>query len=139
MEEAVQHLTKWKKELKSSTPHIAIQFVVFKSNEHQIADVKALKHKWSVDEIKIKTAQFYEYENGNELMPEDLTYARYKKNNEGKYEMKNTLEDSCWKMWHSCVVTWDGKVVPCCFDKDAHHVLGNVSENTFEKVWKSNA
>lgn len=137
VEEGVQNLVKWKKELQSSTPHIIIQFVVFKSNEHQINDVKALKQKWGVDEVKLKTAQFYEYENGNELMPENLTYSRYAKNNDGTYQMKNTLENSCWKMWHSCVITWDGKVVPCCFDKDAHYVLGNVSENTFEKVWRS--
>jgi radical SAM protein with 4Fe4S-binding SPASM domain len=39
-------------------------------------------------------------------------------------------------MWHSNVVTWDGKVLPCCFDKDAQHTLGNLNEETMNKVWE---
>jgi radical SAM protein with 4Fe4S-binding SPASM domain len=38
-------------------------------------------------------------------------------------------------MWHSCVITWDGKVVPCCFDKDAHFVLGDLNEHSFKEIW----
>jgi radical SAM protein with 4Fe4S-binding SPASM domain len=38
-------------------------------------------------------------------------------------------------MWHSCVITWDGKVVPCCFDKDAHHQLGNLQGKTLKEIW----
>ena len=42
-------------------------------------------------------------------------------------------------MWHSCVITWDGKVVPCCFDKDAHHQLGSMEELNFNQVWRGEA
>jgi radical SAM protein with 4Fe4S-binding SPASM domain len=39
-------------------------------------------------------------------------------------------------MWNSCVITWDGKVVPCCFDKDAAHSLGEAGKNQhFENIW----
>ena len=62
-------------------------------------------------------------------------YSRYKKNGDGKFSIKNELLDHCWKMWHSCVITWDGKVVPCCFDKDAHFVLGDLNQNTFKEIW----
>ena len=41
-------------------------------------------------------------------------------------------------MWSSCVITWDGLVVPCCFDKDAKHQLGNLKTEDFKTVWKSN-
>jgi radical SAM protein with 4Fe4S-binding SPASM domain len=41
-------------------------------------------------------------------------------------------------MWSGCVITWDGKIVPCCFDKDASHQLGSISEQTFSSIWKSN-
>jgi radical SAM protein with 4Fe4S-binding SPASM domain len=40
-------------------------------------------------------------------------------------------------MWSGSVLTWDGKVVPCCFDKDASHVLGNVTDQHFRGIWKS--
>jgi len=42
-------------------------------------------------------------------------------------------------MWHSCVITWDGRVVPCCFDKDASHSMGELSEQSFEQVWQGKA
>jgi radical SAM protein with 4Fe4S-binding SPASM domain len=42
-------------------------------------------------------------------------------------------------MWNSCVITWDGRVVPCCFDKDAHHVLGDLKKQSFREVWHSKA
>jgi radical SAM protein with 4Fe4S-binding SPASM domain len=40
-------------------------------------------------------------------------------------------------MWHSCVLTFDGRVVPCCFDKDAHYTLGKVGEVSFKSIWQS--
>ncbi len=135
--EGTKNVVKWKKALKSSTPHVVFQFLVVKPNEHQTEEVKKLGAELGVDEVKFKTAQIYDFENGNELIPENDKYSRYKKGMDGKYRIKNPLDDQCWKMWHSCVITWDGKVVPCCFDKDAHHVLGNISRDALTDVWKS--
>ena len=53
--------------------------------------------------------------------------------------IKNNLENSCWKLWHSCVITWDGKVLPCCFDKDAQHQLGDLTTHTFAQIWENEA
>jgi radical SAM protein with 4Fe4S-binding SPASM domain len=39
-------------------------------------------------------------------------------------------------MWSGSVLTWDGKVVPCCFDKDAQHVLGSIETSNFQTIWK---
>ncbi len=128
-----------KKELKSSTPHVIFQFLVVRPNEHQIDEVQQLGKEIGVDEVKFKTAQIYDYEEGNDLIPTIDKYSRYKQQSDGKFTIKNKLLDHCWKMWHSCVITWDGKVVPCCFDKDAHHVMGECSEQTFEEIWNSDA
>ena len=46
---------------------------------------------------------------------------------------KNGLNNYCWKLWHANVITWDGLVVPCCFDKDAMHRLGNLKPNHSNK------
>ena len=40
-------------------------------------------------------------------------------------------------MWHSAVITWDGTVVPCCFDKDAKHPMGSLLNNSFDTIWSS--
>jgi radical SAM protein with 4Fe4S-binding SPASM domain len=35
------------------------------------------------------------------------------------------------------VITWDGTVVPCCFDKDAQHRMGDLKTGTFSELWRS--
>jgi radical SAM protein with 4Fe4S-binding SPASM domain len=134
--EGAKNVIRWKRELRSQTPHVIFQFLVVGHNEHQLNDVKKLSAEIGVDEVKFKTAQIYNFENGSELIPKNPKYSRYKKNADGKYSIKNGLADHCWKMWHSCVITWDGKVVPCCFDKDAHYVLGDLTQKSFQEIWQ---
>ena len=134
--EGTKNIVRWKRELKSKTPHVIFQFLVVKPNEHQIDEVNNLWTELCVDEVAFKTSQIYDYPQGSDLIPTIDRYSRYKKNNDGTYQIKNELLNHCWKMWHSCVITWDGKVVPCCFDKDAHYVLGDLNHQTFEEIWR---
>lgn len=135
--EGTKNIIEAKRELKSNTPHIVFQFLVVKPNEHQLEDVKKLAHELGVDEVVFKTAQVYDFEKGNPLIPDNIKYSRYKKNADGTYSIKNKLLNQCWRMWSSCVVTWDGVVVPCCFDKDAKHQLGDLKTQSFKELWKS--
>ncbi len=135
--EGTKEILLQKKLLKSKTPHVVWQFVVFKPNQHQIEAVKKLGKELGVDEVKIKTAQIYDFKNGSNLIPEIETYSRYKKNKEGNFEIKNKLLNQCWRMWQGCVITWDGKIVPCCFDKDAKYKLGNLDNQSFKDIWFS--
>lgn len=137
--EGTKNLLKWKRELKSTTPHVIFQFLVVRPNEHQIDEVLQLAKQLGVDEVRLKTAQIYDYEHGSPLMPENEKYSRYVKQPDGTYKIKNAYENHCWKMWHSCVVTWDGKVVPCCFDKDAQHTMGDLSHTPFKQIWNNTA
>ncbi len=134
--EGTKNIIRWKRELKSKTPHIIFQFLVVKPNEHQIGDVYKLAAELGVDEVRLKTAQIYDFENGSDLLPTIDKYARYKKGKDGKYFIKNNMTNHCWKLWHSCVITWDGAVVPCCFDKDAKHKLGDLKQTSFKELWQ---
>jgi radical SAM protein with 4Fe4S-binding SPASM domain len=135
--EGARNVVEWKRKLKSKTPHLIFQFLVVKANEHQIPEVYKLANEIGIDEVRLKTVQIYDYENGSELIPTEQKYSRYKKNKAGKYEIKNNLLNHCWRMWNSCVITWDGNVVPCCFDKDASHPMGNVSGQSFKQLWNN--
>lgn len=137
--EGTRTLLRLRKELKSTTPHVVFQFLVVKPNEHQVPDVYRLARELGVDRVALKTAQIYDYRHGSELIPADDRYSRYRKNSDGTYSIKNELLNHCWRMWSSSVITWDGRVVPCCFDKDAHHVLGDVSSQSFRDIWESEA
>lgn len=135
--EGTQNILKWRKELKSKTPYVVFQLLVVKPNEHEIESVYKLAAELGVDDVKLKTAQIYNFENGNALIPTNDKYSRYKKNNNGKWEIKNKLLNQCWRMWSGCVITWDGLVVPCCFDKDAKHQMGDLKNNSFREIWDS--
>ncbi|MFY0651400.1 MAG: SPASM domain-containing protein [Cyclobacteriaceae bacterium] len=137
--EGTKNVVKSKKELKSAKPHVVFQFLVLRQNEHQIEEVERLAKEIGVDEIAFKTAQIYDYENGSPLIPENEKYSRYRNESSGKYHLKNPLHDHCWKMWHSCVITWDGKVVPCCFDKDASHVMGYLKKDPLSEIWENDS
>ncbi len=136
--EGAKNIVKWKKELNSKTPFIFFQFLVVKPNEHQVEDIKRLAIEVGVDEVRFKTAQVYDYATDpNQLIPETEKYSRYKKNPDGTYTAKNKLANRCWKMQHANVITWDGLVVPCCFDKDAMHQLGNLKNQSFKEIWQN--
>lgn len=139
VEEGMRNIAKWKKKLKSQLPHVVMQYIVMGHNEHEIGKVRGWARERGVDELQLKTAQIYDYENGGELMPENSDYSRYEAAEGGTFRIKNTLYDHCWRMWHSCVITWDGNVVPCCFDKDAKYVMGNAKDQSFKYIWNSTA
>ena len=91
MLEGAKNVIKCKKELKSSTPHIVFQFLVVKPNEHQIPDLMRLAKEIGANEVGLKTAQIYDYENGSELIPTIDKYSRYRLGKDGKYHIKNNF------------------------------------------------
>ena len=133
--EGASRVIHYKKLLKAHTPHVIFQFLVVKPNEHQIGDVRALTKKLGADELVLKTAQIYNYEQGSDLMPEDERYSRYRRRRDGTYEIKSRFLNECWRMWQGCVITWDGKVLPCCFDKDGAYAMGDLRQTPFRDIW----
>jgi len=134
---ATKALVEAKKRLKSSTPQLIFQCLAVKPNEAQIPEIFTKANELGVDEVRIKSAQLYDYENGNPLLPENEEYRRYRQVKNGKFTLKNPGGNRCWRMWSGCVITWDGKIVPCCFDKDAQHTLGSLQTTSFGEIWKS--
>ena len=133
--EGTKTLVRLKKKLKSSAPHVIFQMVVFSHNENEMEQLCKMAAECGVDEVKLKTAQIYDFENGSSLIPSSEKYSRYTLHANSFYKIKNPLLNHCWKMWHSSVITWDGKVVPCCFDKDATHVMGDLKKQSFREIW----
>ncbi len=137
--QGARNVVRWKRQLGSRTPHLIFQMLVVRPNEHQLDEVRRLAREIGIDEVKFKTAQFYDYENGHPLLPQQERYARYRRRTDGRYEIRNPLHNHCWKLWHSCVITWDGLVAPCCFDKDVQHRLGDLKTQSLRSVWRGAA
>jgi len=172
----IRLLVSEKKRLNKRTPEIILQCLVLKSNEHKLDEIRRLSKELGVSKLVFKTAQFYDFENGNPLMPQNPKYSRYHQKAKHTlfhhfanllpyyfntrppvrmfacppvplspcppvrpFTLRNRQPNSCFRMWSSCVITWDGRVVPCCFDKDATHVMGQLTEKSFREIWKGNA
>jgi radical SAM protein with 4Fe4S-binding SPASM domain len=133
--DGIKTLVAMKKKMGRRNPEIVLQTLVLRSNEHQMQQIRQMVSKLGVDKVLFKTAQFYDFENGNPLMPEQSRYSRYKKEDNGQYRLKMNRPNSCFRMWSSCVITWDGWVVPCCFDKDARYAFGNLKNTAFREIW----
>lgn len=137
VKQGVKNLVAARTAARSLHPFILIQFLVVKPNEHQIEEIQALGKELGVDEVVLKTAQIYDYQQGSPLIPTQAKYSRYRKNASGTYVLKNKLDNQCWKLWQGAEITWDGKILPCCFDKDAQYEMGNLQDRPFSSIWRS--
>jgi len=133
----VEEINYWKKQLKSPTPFVEIQFVVFKTNEHQLNEMKHLARKLNADRLSFKSAQLYNFENGHPLLTSFKKFARYKQNENGKYELKAKMKNSCYRLWSGAVINTQGDVLPCCFDKNASHTFGNLNSESFATIYQN--
>jgi radical SAM protein with 4Fe4S-binding SPASM domain len=135
--DGVVSLVAWKKKLKSATPLIEMQFIVFKSNEHQLKEMKLLAKRLGADRLRFKTAQLYHFEDGNPALTSIERYARYKKGKDGKYTLKGSQPNHCLRLWSGAVINAKGELLPCCFDKGSDYSFGNLKENHFDSHWKN--
>ena len=133
----VRRLADLKRKLAVRHPYIIIQFLVLSTNEHQIQAIKKLGIELGADEVQLKTAQLTAHVSGNPLMPKDNKFSRYRPRPDGTYKPVLQLRNRCFRMWTSPVITWNGMVTPCCFDKDAGHPMGNIGTMNFKEIWKS--
>ncbi len=134
--DGLKTLIKRKNERGLKKPYVEFQFIVMKQNEHQLDDVLSYGKNVGVDMVVFKTMQISSYENAIKFLPSNKNYRRYIVEN-GSYKIKNKMNNHCFALWRTSVITWDGKVVPCCFDKDAEYNLGVLNGRSFQEVWKS--
>ena len=120
----------------NSAMKMELQFLVSRYNEHQIADAERFAKDVKAV-LKLKSMQVINRQDSGKWMPSDKRYMRYKDEG-GKYAIRNSMPSRCLRLWLNPVVTWDGKVIPCCFDKDADFVMGDLKNESFRSIWNSN-
>lgn len=135
-DEGLRLLLKRRNELKLNKPYVEFQFIVMKQNEHQLEEVRKYCIEVGVDKLVFKTMQISSYENALKFLPSNPKYRRYKIDDHS-FAIKNKMKNHCFALWRTSVIAWDGKVVPCCFDKDAEYTLGILNGKSFYDIWKS--
>jgi radical SAM protein with 4Fe4S-binding SPASM domain len=137
--EGIQRLVTARRKRKSNSPFIELQFLVMRHNEHQMKQMKAYAKQAGVDKLTFKTVQVYNFDSDTSIIPTVKGKSRYRQLPDGSWVIANKIRNYCHRIWSSIVITWDGKVVPCCYDKNADHQTGDLLEESLRSIWKNQA
>jgi radical SAM protein with 4Fe4S-binding SPASM domain len=112
---------------------LEIQFLVNRKNEMQIPAARKFASEVNA-KIRLKSMQVLDEKRAKEWLPGGENFRRYTNEN-GRYILKSSFKNRCLRLWMNPVVTWDGKIVPCCFDKNADHIIGDLNTQSFRNIW----
>ncbi|WP_428389450.1 radical SAM/SPASM domain-containing protein [Mucisphaera sp.] len=159
----LKHILKTRDAMGSKTPHIQLNFVVTKYNQHErdafqkLADELGCKAVFSTPSLNIRfqnqdkqlvplglAEDVLEQRIRSHIqkwLPEEDEYALepYRDLLDGKPLDADSFNGSkifnCDWPWRQSVINWDGEVVTCCGSFDPAEDMGNVFEHGFAKVW----
>ncbi|MBS3075832.1 SPASM domain-containing protein [Candidatus Pacearchaeota archaeon] len=137
--DSLKFLIEEKKQLNKKTPYIKLQFIIMKHNQHEIERIKKLAGELGIDQLVFKTVGVMDYfskEDIKKYLPDKEEHSRYAfKGNE--LVLKRKIKNWCDFLWEEMIINWDGEVVPCCFDMNNLHVLGNAFKQGVKKIWNN--
>jgi radical SAM protein with 4Fe4S-binding SPASM domain len=122
---------------------IELQVLRLRTNEHEWQWIRSHYKRLGATRLVFKTAQLYDYEHGNPLMPSDERYSRYKQGGNGTYHLQRSWvrqhwhTHPCFRLWSGCVITTTGDVLPCCYDKPHQYALGNLQDLSLSAIFQS--
>lgn len=127
--EGVERLLHMRKALKSPYPLVELQMIVFRHNLSEVPTFLGWAKRMGVEAARLKTAQV--------LSPDPETIAEWVPPEASRYQqLMTTIPNACWRLWRSAEITWDGQILPCCFDKQAEHSFGKLqNDSSFAQLW----
>jgi radical SAM protein with 4Fe4S-binding SPASM domain len=125
--ENIKRFAQLKTEMGKKTPYVLIGMVLMGSTENNVENFEKMWDIPGVDERVIKKFSSF---GANEDIAELGT-------TEGKEILFKEKPYPCYKPWKNFTVTWDGKVVPCCYDYDKLYVIGDLKEESLDQIWNN--
>ena len=122
-------------------PEIVVQFLVTRGNASSLKEVGAFARSLGADRAVFKTLQAAWLDGGDAMLPDDPKLTRYRRTADGALETDRYpfIGNRCLRLYYSFQIDWQGNVVPCCFDKNSEHVLGNILNTDFNHIWNGPA
>ena len=134
--DGIRRVLRARAEASSRTPVVNLQFIVMRHNESQMEMAERLAEDLGVDKFLVKTAQIYTAADAEAFLPRDTAYVRYEQGAGAGLQVKGQPARGCKVLWYSSTVNWDGRVAPCCFDKDVDFCLGQAfADRPFDRIW----
>lgn len=139
--QGVRWLVAAKKKLKSKTPYIEMQFIVMKHNQHQKQEMKNLATHLEVDyfiekEVGLHGEDLTFFDMRDQFLPKEQD-GRFYLDEKGKPQINGIIPNFCEWPYRYSVINSDGNVVPCSLDMHSKHIMGNVFQEDFFKIWNN--
>jgi MoaA/NifB/PqqE/SkfB family radical SAM enzyme len=136
----LKRLVSAKKALKSKTPFVEWQFIVFKHNEHEIAEARKMASEIGVDLLRfispgIPPEDMHKSELQKEWMPDNPLY--WERNPKLVEERGYVFDQACFYLYRSMFIYSGGGVTPCCFAHDERQDFGNIYQNSISEIWNN--
>jgi len=127
----IQVINKFKQKYKSKYPELTWQFVVFGHNEHEIPLAREMANELNMS-FKPKMSWDSEYSpiRNIEFVMEQTGWPAATREKYEKVTKKNYARRTCYSLWTSPRINWDGKVLGCCWNSWADFG-GNAFENGY--------
>lgn len=136
--EGIKLLAAEKKRRNRFFPYMSMQFIIMKSNEHEVEEIQKLAKEIGVDELILKTVYlFNDAKMAEKYLPNDKKYSRYL--TEEGVACKTSIRPGCDGLWIGVNINYDGTIVPCCFDTHEKFKFGNIidTEDFTRDIWNS--
>jgi MoaA/NifB/PqqE/SkfB family radical SAM enzyme len=127
-----------KARLKLATPQVVWQFLVFRHNEHEIAEARARYREFGADSIVVGGAEMPEPEHAEGFAPaENPAYNRYHPDHPVQVRERwvREAEKPCTWLYGTFVMNPNGQVSPCCATSDEKDDFGTYAAGRFLEVW----
>ncbi|MDD4178683.1 MAG: radical SAM protein [Candidatus Margulisbacteria bacterium] len=121
---------------KSRFPFVIINMILMDNNIVEMDEFVKLAKTLGVDKYNFST--YWEMYLGDSVK-EKHTGKLKPKSEEYKNIMPSVMrvDNRCSWAWSGCIISWDGTVIPCCFDYNETYRLGNVFEGGIRKIWNN--
>lgn len=138
--ENTMRLQRAKERLGSATPKLVWQFLVFRHNEHEIEQARAVHKEWGADEFIVGGAEMpmEPYDEGFE--PSTIpAYNIYHPDHplQKETERQITSDRACAWLYGVFVLNPNGKVSPCCAVPSEKLDFGEYHKGDFFSVWNN--
>ena len=124
----VQTFMRIRREMKSKSPFVELQFLATPKTGQEAARVKNLAGLLGVDSFRPKPVYPILVERaGTFTLPAGEEYFPI---------TRRAKRKTCWWLWRTVTIAWDGSVLPCCRVMFAS-ALGNVFQTAFAEIWNN--
>ncbi len=112
---------------------VELQFLIGRHNEHEVKAAGVFARSVGAS-FSVKTMQVLDKERNAIWTPANRKWSRYS-DHDGSDKNILMRKRGCFRLWATSVITVEGDVLPCCYDKNAEYVMGNLNRQSFRDIW----